>query len=92
MKLKLNKPNAHSDMRLVRKIANGNYHAGPANPQFIEFTKEKKVGWTFRDLKSFGNSSRVACPSQGRPNQTLQQTGAACSLSPVHSRSSGPGC
>jgi hypothetical protein len=37
----------------------GNCHAGPENPQFIEVTKDKKVVWTFRDFKNFGNSMPV---------------------------------
>ncbi len=37
----------------------GNCHAGPENPQFIEVTPEKKVVWTFRDFKNFGNSMPV---------------------------------
>lgn len=38
----------------------GNCHAGPANPQLIEVTPEKKVVWTFRDFKTFGNALAVA--------------------------------
>jgi len=37
----------------------GNCHAGPDNPQFIEATKDKKVVWTFKDFKNFGNSMPV---------------------------------
>jgi len=37
----------------------GNCHAGPENPQFIEVTKEKKVVWSFKDFKNFGNSMPV---------------------------------
>jgi hypothetical protein len=37
----------------------GNCHAGPENPQFIEVTPEKKVVWTFKDFKNFGNSTPV---------------------------------
>ena len=37
----------------------GNCHAGPENPQFIEITKDKKVVWTFKDFKNFGNSMPV---------------------------------
>jgi len=37
----------------------GNCHAGPENPQFIEVTPEKKVVWTFKDFKNFGNSMPV---------------------------------
>ena len=48
----------------VERLANGNTrfgncHAGPDNPQFIEVTPEKKVVWTFKDFKNFGNSMPV---------------------------------
>ena len=33
----------------------GNCHAGETNPQLIEITREKKVIWTFKNFKSFGN-------------------------------------
>ncbi len=34
----------------------GNTHAGPDNPQLIEVTRDKKVVWTFKDFKNFGNN------------------------------------
>ena len=37
----------------------GNCHAGPENPQLFEVTREKKVVWTFKDFKTFGNSLAV---------------------------------
>ena len=37
----------------------GNCHAGPDNPQFIEVTPAKKVVWSFKDFKNFGNSMPV---------------------------------
>ncbi len=37
----------------------GNCHAGPENPQFIEVTPDKKVVWTFKDFKNFGDSMPV---------------------------------
>ena len=48
----------------VERLANGNTrfgncHAGPENPQFIEVTPAKKVVWTFKDFKNFGNSTPV---------------------------------
>ena len=48
----------------VERLSNGNTrfgncHAGPDNPQFIEVTKDKKVVWTFKDWKNFGNSMPV---------------------------------
>jgi PQQ-like domain len=41
-------------------IVVGNTHAGPANPQLIEVTRDKQVVWTFRDFKTFGNSLAAA--------------------------------
>ena len=38
----------------------GNTHAGETNPQLFEVTREKKVVWTFRDFKNFGNSLAAA--------------------------------
>ncbi len=48
----------------VERLANGNTlfgncHAGPENPQVIEVTPAKKVVWTFKDFKNFGNSMPV---------------------------------
>ncbi|NBU09878.1 MAG: hypothetical protein EB141_04325 [Verrucomicrobia bacterium] len=48
----------------VERLANGNTmigncHAGPNHPQFIEVTKDKKVVWSFKDFKNFGNSMPV---------------------------------
>jgi len=37
----------------------GNCHAGPTNPQFLEVTPDKKVVWTFRDFKNFGDSTPI---------------------------------
>jgi hypothetical protein len=37
----------------------GNCHAGPDNPQLIEVSRDKKVVWTFKDFKTFGNSLAV---------------------------------
>ena len=34
----------------------GNCHAGADQPQLFEVTREKKVVWTFKDHKTFGNS------------------------------------
>jgi outer membrane protein assembly factor BamB len=38
----------------------GNCHAGPANPQLFEVTRDKKVVWTFRDFNTFGNGTAAA--------------------------------
>jgi hypothetical protein len=37
----------------------GNCHAGRDNPQFIEVTPDRKVVWTWKDFKNFGNSTPV---------------------------------
>ncbi|MFN3651332.1 MAG: PQQ-binding-like beta-propeller repeat protein [Armatimonadota bacterium] len=37
-------------------IVFGNCHAGPQNPQIIEVTRDKKVVWSFKDLKLFGDA------------------------------------
>ena len=56
----------------VERLANGhtllgNCHAGPDNPQFIEVTPEKKVIWTFKDWKHFGNSMPVQAVLEAKP-------------------------
>ncbi len=38
----------------------GNCHAGPENPQLFEVTRDKKVVWTFKDFKTFGNGLAAA--------------------------------
>ena len=38
----------------------GNTHAGEANPQLFEVTRDKQVVWIFRDFKHFGNSLAAA--------------------------------
>lgn len=38
----------------------GNCHAGPDNPQLFEVTRDKKVVWTFKDFKTFGNDTAAA--------------------------------
>jgi hypothetical protein len=34
----------------------GNCHAGPENPQLVEITRDKKIIWSYRDFKNFGNA------------------------------------
>jgi hypothetical protein len=45
----------------------GNCHAGPANPQIIEITRDKKIVWSFKDFTNFGNSmpNNMALDVQG---------------------------
>ncbi len=49
----------------VARLENGNTiivncHAGPDNPQIIEVTPDRKVVWSFKDFKTFGNAMPVA--------------------------------
>jgi hypothetical protein len=41
-------------------IVVGNCHAGPNNPQLFEVTRDKKVVWTFKDFRTFGNDLAAA--------------------------------
>jgi outer membrane protein assembly factor BamB len=50
---------------MAERLENGNTlvvncHAGPANPQVIEVTPEKKLVWSFKDFEHFGNALPVA--------------------------------
>ncbi len=38
----------------------GNCHAGPDQPQLFEVTRDKKVVWTFKDWKNFGDNLAAA--------------------------------
>ena len=38
----------------------GNCHAGPDSPQLFEVTRDKKVVWTFKDHRAFGNDVAAA--------------------------------
>ena len=38
----------------------GNCHAGDKNPQVIEVSRDKKVVWSFKDFKNFGNAVPVS--------------------------------
>jgi hypothetical protein len=41
-------------------IVVGNTHAGEANPQLFEVSRNKQVVWTFRNFQTFGNSLAAA--------------------------------
>ena len=50
---------------MCERLPNGNTrvvncHAGPANPQVLEVTPEKRVVWSFRDFRTFGDATPVA--------------------------------
>lgn len=49
----------------------GNCHAGETNPQLIEINRDKKVVWTFKDFKNFGNSL-AATQVIGTPEGTIR--------------------
>lgn len=58
VKLKLNKPNAHSDTRLVRKIANGNYVVAHEADGFVrEYDGSGKVVWEY-EVPLFGKPKK----------------------------------
>ena len=50
---------------MVERLSNGNTlivncHGGENNPQLVEVDPDKKVVWTFKDFRRFGNSLPVA--------------------------------
>lgn len=49
----------------------GNCHAGETNPQLVEITRDKKVVWTFKDFKNFGNNL-AATQVIGTPPGTIR--------------------
>jgi len=58
VKLKVNRPNAHSDTRLVRKIANGNYLVAHENDGFVrEYDASGKIVWEF-EVPLFGKQRK----------------------------------
>jgi hypothetical protein len=49
----------------------GNTHAGPDQPQLVEVTRDKRVVWTFKDHRVFGNDL-AAVQVLGLPKRTLR--------------------
>jgi hypothetical protein len=49
----------------------GNCHAGAANPQLFEVTRDKKVVWTFKNFQTFGNGL-AASQLLGAPPGTIR--------------------
>lgn len=50
---------------MTERLPNGNTfivncHAGPAQPQLLEVTQDKKVAWAYRDFENFGNALPAA--------------------------------
>jgi hypothetical protein len=49
----------------VSELANGNFlvgncHAGVANPQILEVSRDKEVVWSFRNFETFGNAMPIS--------------------------------
>jgi hypothetical protein len=53
----------------------GNCHAGPANPQFIEVTRDKRVVWTWKDFKNFGDHTPVQAVLPGTARRAIAKPG-----------------
>jgi len=49
-------------------IVIGNCHAGPNNPQIVEITRDKRVVWTFKDFKNFGDALSNSLVLTRRPS------------------------
>ena len=71
IKLKVNKPNAHSDTRLVRKLPTGNYLVcHEADGAIREYDAAGKVVWEF-DVPLFGKSPRPGHGPEAFGNQAF---------------------
>ncbi len=58
VKLKTDRPNAHSDTRLVRKLANGNYLAAQESDGFVrEYDATGKIVWEY-EVPMFGKTAK----------------------------------
>lgn len=58
VKLKVDRPNAHSDTRLVRKIANGNYLVAHENDGFVrEYDPTGRIVWDY-EVPLFGRERK----------------------------------
>jgi PQQ-like domain len=58
IKLKTNKPNAHSDTRLVRKLATGNYLVAHESDGFVrEYDSTGKIVWEY-EIPLFGKERK----------------------------------
>lgn len=69
VKLKVNKPNAHSDTRLVRKLPTGNYLVcQEADGAIREYDAAGKIVWEF-DVPLFGKSPRPGHGPEAFGNQ-----------------------
>ncbi|MFK5924412.1 MAG: PQQ-binding-like beta-propeller repeat protein [Verrucomicrobiota bacterium] len=55
----------------------GNCHAGPDHPQIIEVNRDKKLLWSYRDFKNFGNALANIIVVDGKRAQQLRQRLAA---------------
>ena len=58
VKLKIDKPNAHSDTRLVRKLANGNYLVAQESDGYVrEYDQAGKIVWEY-EVPLFGKARK----------------------------------
>ncbi len=69
IKLKFDKPNAHSDTRLVRKLASGNYLVCHENDRACrEYDGEGKVVWEYQ-VPMFGKEEKGGHGPEGFGNR-----------------------
>ena len=55
----------------------GNCHAGPDNPQIIEVTRDKKLIWSYKNFKDFGNAMANSQILLDRSKKTDKDKGAS---------------
>ena len=74
VKLKVDKPNAHSDTRLVRKLANGNYLVAHESDGAVrEYDKDGKIVWEFA-VPLFGKERKGGHGPEGFGNSVFSAT------------------
>lgn len=74
VKLQVDHPNAHSDTRLVRKLANGNYLvAHEADGRVREYSPEGKIVWQY-DIPLFGKERKGGHGPEAFGNQVFAAT------------------
>ena len=74
VKLRVDKPNAHSDTRLVRKLANGNYLVAHESDGVVrEYDKDGKIVWDFA-VPLFGKVSKGGHGPEGFGNSVFSAT------------------
>ena len=74
VKLKVDNPNAHSDTRLVRKLANGNYLVAHESDGAVrEYDKDGKIVWEFA-VPLFGKERKGGHGPEGFGNSVFSAT------------------